>query len=270
MLRPWIVLLCAASLAACLSPRAKIDEFAHRADLMREVVPGTSFRHVVYRPRLPRTGPELHVYIEGDGTPYVNRYTAAADPTPRDPVALTLMSEDPGRVLYIGRPCYFGLAADAGCNAEYWTLRRFSAEVVGSLAAVLENEIAGSGALRVTLIGHSGGATLALLLADRVPRVDRVVTVAGNLDVAAWTALHRYAPLKGSLDPVNGALSRSDVTMIHYAGAADSNVPASMIAAAAARLGGSVVIVPGFTHNCCWGKLWPEALCTLDAGAAQR
>ena len=37
----------------------------------------------------------LHVYIEGDGTPYVARHDFAADPTPRNPLMLRLMTLDP-------------------------------------------------------------------------------------------------------------------------------------------------------------------------------
>jgi dienelactone hydrolase len=242
-MRCLIALLAFIALPACTSPAARIDRIATRAGLVREIVPGASFRHVIYRPAAPRFGAELHVYIEGDGTPYLDRDTVAADPTPRAPLALYLMRLDPAPSLYLGRPCYFGLAENPGCGASYWTLKRFAPEVVQSLAAALEVEISRTGQRHLTLIGHSGGATLALLVADRVPEVERVITIAGNLDVAGWTRLHHYEPLSGSLDPLTSGPHRSTVELIHFAGADDPTIPAAMIEAAAVRLGGRVKLV---------------------------
>ncbi len=257
-IRLGAVLLATIALAACSTPQTRIDRLAHQAGLVREIVPGAPFRHVIYRPGSPRVGPELHVYIEGDGSPYLDRNTVAPDPTPRMPVALDLMSLDPSPSLYLGRPCYFGLAQDPGCSPSYWTLKRFAPEIVQSLAAALEFELARAAQRHVTLIGYSGGAALALLVADRVAEVDRVITVAGNLDVGGWVRLHHYIPLSGSLDPSTSGLHRTDLEMIHFAGGDDRNVPAAMIAAAAARLGGSVSVIPHFDHHCCWERLWPS------------
>jgi len=244
-------------LSACISPQAQIDRLAREGLLVREVVSGSPFRHVVYRPLTPRVGSVLHVYLEGDGTPYVGRTQITSDPTSRTAVALKLMLEDPGPTLYLGRPCYLGLAHEPPCDASYWTLRRFSPDVVQSLAIVLNLELARSGLRRITIIGHSGGATLAILIADRVPAVDRVITIAGNLDVAGWAQLHGYAPLTGSLDPLTSAPHRSDVTLLHLAGAADRNIPATMIQGAAQRLGGRVIVIPRYDHLCCWVAYWP-------------
>ena len=226
---------------------------------------GTEFRHVLYRTAIGRPGEELHVYIEGDGMAYRTRYLPSSDPTPATPMALELMLKDPAPVLYLGRPCYFGLAQDAACNVAYWTVRRFSPEVVASMTRVLRAHIAETGAKRVTLIGYSGGAALALLIADDVPEADCIVTVAGNLDIAGWVHLHRYSPLAGSLDPLTVERRRTNIMQLHYAGAHDENTPPAMIAAAAARLGGRVLIIKDFTHDCCWVSIWQDVLRELDA-----
>ena len=254
------VLFVAFALSACSTPQARIDRLARNAGLVREIVPGEPFRHVIYRPGSPRIGSELHVYIEGDGTPYLDRNTVAADPTPRVPLALYLMRLDSTPSLYLGRPCYLGLAQDPGCNASYWTLKRFSPEVVQSMCAALKFEIARSGKRHITLIGHSGGATLALLMADRALEVDQVITIAGNLDVEGWARLHHYSPLSGSLYPLTSGPHRSDLEMVHFAGGDDRTIPAAMISAAAARLGGRVVVIPHFDHQCCWQAVWPSLL----------
>ena len=254
------VLLVAIALSGCSSAPTRIDRIARAAGWAREIVPGAEFRHVIYRPRAPRLGLELHVYIEGDGSPYLDRDTVAPDPTPQVPLALYLMRLDPSPSLYLGRPCYFGLALDAGCTPSYWTSKRFAPEVVQSLAQSLQFELARTEQRHITLIGHSGGATLALLIADRVPQVERVITIAGNLDVAGWTRLHHYSPLSGSLDPLTSGPHRSDLVLIHFAGGDDRTIPASMITAAAAQLGGRVSVIPNFGHQCCWERIWPSLL----------
>jgi hypothetical protein len=258
--------LLAIVLSACSTPQARIDRLARQAELTRDIVPGAAFRHVIYRPNSPRSGSgaQLHVYIEGDGTPYLDRNTIATDPTPRAPLALHLMLLDTAPSLYLGRPCYFGLAKDPGCDASYWTLKRFSPEVVQSMAAALKFEIARSGQRHITLIGHSGGATLALLVADRVPEVERVITIAGNLDVEGWARLHHYSPLSGSLNPMISPLHRSDLELIHFAGGDDKTIPAAMITAAAAHIGGRVTVMPHFDHECCWEDVWPSLLDTIQ------
>jgi hypothetical protein len=257
-------LIAALVLSACSTPQARVDRLAHHAGLTREIVPGAAFRHVTYRPDSPRIGAQLHVYIDGDGTPYRDRNTIAADPTPRVPIALYLMRLDAAPTLYLGRPCYLGLAGDPGCDAGYWTLKRFSPEVVQSMAAALEFEIARSGQRHVTLIGHSGGAALAVLIADRVPEVDRVITIAGNLDVEGWVRLHHYSPLSGSLDPMTSAPHRLNVELIHFAGGDDQTIPAAMITAAASHIGGRVTVIPHFDHQCCWEAVWPSLLKTIQ------
>jgi pimeloyl-ACP methyl ester carboxylesterase len=259
-------LLFVIALPACSTPQSRVDRLARQAGLVREIVPGAPFRHVIYRPGSPHFGSVLHVYIEGDGTPYLDRNTVAADPTPRAPLALYLMRLDPSPSLYLGRPCYLGLAQDPGCDASYWTLKRFSPEVVQSMAAALEFEIARSGNRHITLIGHSGGATLAVLMADRVPEVDQVITIAGNLDVEGWARLHHYRPLSGSLDPMSSGPHRLSVELVHFAGGDDQTIPAAMITAAAARLGGRVVVIPHFDHQCCWQAVWPSLLQSSRAG----
>jgi hypothetical protein len=254
------------TVACSTPPAAKVDKLARRAGLSREIVQGMGFRHVVYSKESLTPGDELHVYIEGDGKAYhrISSYWPAADPTPAHPTALELMLEDPASALYLGRPCYFGLAQDAACNVDYWTLRRFSPEVVSSMTQVLRARIDAAGVKRVTLIGYSGGAALALLIADDIPEVNRIVTVAGNLAVAGWVRLHGYTPLAGSLDPFTDERRRTDVLQIHYAGAEDENIPPALITAAAAKLGGRVIVIKDFDHQCCWASVWPTVLRDLN------
>jgi hypothetical protein len=250
-------------LAGCVGPGSRVDSLARQAGFQKDLVAGSSFRHRVYRNQTrPGESGLLHVYIEGDGRPFLGPTLVAIDPTPRDPLMLRLMALDPAPSVYLGRPCYFGLDHDRGCSPAYWTVRRFAPEVVDSLAVALRSEAARSGARRIELYGHSGGGTLAVLLAARIPAVTRVVTIGANLDTAAWSALHGYTPLLGSLNPAELNLRPGEVRLLHLVGSEDTNTPPALVESAASRMGavGSVRIVRGYTHNCCWQELWSGVL----------
>jgi hypothetical protein len=245
--------------AGCGTLAERIDDYAARQGMERRVIRGEPFRHVVYE-RLG-TGPveTLHVYIEGDGRPWLRGRTVAADPTPRIAYALELMARDPRPSVYLGRPCYFGLHGDGPCEERFWTSARYAPEVVDSMAAALERLSADLGYPEVVLVGYSGGGTLAVLLADRVARPRGVVTVAANLDTDRWTARHGYLPLEGSLNPMTSARLR-EVPHVHFGGAGDTVVSGDTIEAFAERHGGRYRIVDGFDHRCCWRQRWPALL----------
>jgi hypothetical protein len=175
---------------------------------------------------------------------------------------LRLMALDPAPSVYLGRPCYFGLNRDKNCNPSYWTVRRFAPEVVDSLGEALRSEIERSKARTVELFGHSGGGTLAVLLAQRVSGVTRVVTIGANLDTTAWCSLHHYTPLLGSLNPVELGPTPGRVQLLHLVGSNDTNTPPQLVESAASKTGasGSVRIVQGYTHSCCWQDIWSDVL----------
>ena len=250
-------------LPGCVSPAHRIAALARQHHFEEDTVEGTVFRH-----RLYRHGGEngarsevLHIYIEGDGAPFIHNTTIATDPTPHAPLMLRLMALDRAPSVYVGRPCYFGLYHDGPCTPLYWTLRRFSPEVVDSLAAVVISEAARQGAKSITLFGHSGGGTLAVLLSARIPHLARIVTMGANLDINAWCALHKYTPLTGSLNPVAMRLPPQSITTLHLVGSKDVNTPPSMVRdAITAGAGGSVRVINGFSHNCCWEHIWSGVL----------
>jgi poly(3-hydroxybutyrate) depolymerase len=109
----------------------------------------------------------------------------------------------------------------------------------------------------VVWFGYSGGGTLAMLLAPRVAETEEVVTVAANLDVAAWVRHHGVRPLEGSLDPARQPPLPARIVQRHWAGAADPEVPADVVRRVA---GANLVVVPRFDHVCCWQDIWPEIL----------
>ncbi len=260
-----MALLAAVLLAGCATPAQRLDERAAQLGFSWAVLQGAEFTHVVYRNAVAARGGLLHIYLEGDGTPWLNYTQIAADPTPRNPLVLALMAQDPAPSLYLGRPCYHGQSAP-GCNPLLWTARRYGPEVVGSMAAALARRLEREDAAGLVLIGHSGGGTLAMLLAERFPQTRAVLTVAGNLDPDAWTEWHAYSPLTGSLNPAVRPPLPPGIVQLHYAGGRDDNVPARQIRAAARRqLRGAVRVIDRFDHVCCWQTAWPDILADLQA-----
>jgi pimeloyl-ACP methyl ester carboxylesterase len=254
-------MLIAVGTIGCTTPLERCDAIARAHDFSRTVVHGSPFDHLVYATASTGLAQTLHVYLEGDGTPYLTGQVPAPDPTPRRPVMLQLMTLDDGLAVYVGRPCYFGFAATPPCTVIDWTSARFSQQVVESLRSVVEELREQYGVRSVEIFGHSGGGTLAALLARRLTGVERVVTLAGNLDTAAWTALHGYSPLTGSINPVDEGALPAGIGQLHVVGERDRNVPSSIVESAAKRLGaGQVRIAVGVGHTCCWESQWPTIL----------
>lgn len=247
----WAV---AVSLAGCGANPAERIAAEHR--FAAETVTGDPFVHRVFRNG--RSGEVLHVYIEGDGRPWRTRNRVALDPTPDNPLMLELMTLDSAPALYLGRPCYFGVA-DAHCSPFWWTDRRYAGVVVASLDQVIDRYAADHAG--IVLIGHSGGGALAMLLAQRRSDVLAVVTLAGNLDTGAWAARHGYTPLSGSLNPAEQPPLESGIRQFHLVGAHDEVItPAMLEAALDGRSGAELRVIADADHTCCWRDLWPDVL----------
>jgi pimeloyl-ACP methyl ester carboxylesterase len=248
-----------AGLAACAAGSGPALKIAADAGFTVTTATGAGFRHRLMLRGDPAAAAEVWVFIEGDGTPFVaGGREVAIDPSPRTPLALSLATKTPGTVVYVGRPCYFGLASDPGCSSALWTDARYSEAVVASLAAVVR---ATAPRARVTLVGYSGGGTLATLLAPRLPSVRAVITVAANLDVAGWASLHRYTPLGASLDPARRAPLPPALRALHLVAGRDTAAPPALLGDYfGARPADTVVRFPTFDHVCCWRERWPEIL----------
>ena len=107
----------------------------------------------------------------------------------------------------------------------------------------------------VQLVGYSGGATLAILLAarrDDLLPIIKVVSVAGNLRVDAWIGYHKYLPLTESLD-AEDVLPIKQPHLI-LLGGRDENVPPQLYLSKPALSGPNteVEVLPEYTHSCCW------------------
>lgn len=263
--------LCLLALASCSTPPQRLDAIAQDYGFERAVVQSERFEHTVFRNFTTTRSTTLSVYLEGDGSPWVMRYIQLSDPTPRKPLMLNLMALDHQPALYLGRPCYNGFADAPECDARLWTSARYSSTVVRSMLSVLSAEIKRLGVTEVHIYGHSGGGTLAMLLAEHVPEVTRIVTLAGNLNTDGWTELHGYTPLYTSLNPIRRPALSEDIEQVHLVGQTDVNIPPRLVRAWIARQKNTTgVVLDGVNHTCCWKQLWPGVLDTLQSGPPYR
>jgi hypothetical protein len=98
-------------------------------------------------------------------------------------------------------------------------------------------------------------------MAPRMPSVVGIVTIGGNLDTDAWTDLHGYSRLSGSLNPSQQPALRPGLQEWHLIGVRDSNVPYSASQTYFERIPPERVIrYAGFDHVCCWVREWPSIL----------
>jgi hypothetical protein len=202
---------------------------------------------------------ELHVYIGGDGEPWVAGRYAARDPTSSEDPALALFALDSEPAVYLGRPCYY-VRSDA-CTTALWTSARYGSSVIESLGHALQQYVIARDPERLVLAGFSGGGVIALALAPRMQVPTYVITVSTNLDVAAWAQYHGYLPLRDSLDPAVTPALYNGVNQLHLQGERDKNVPPSITDRYTSTLSSKAIRrYPEQDHHCCWADVWPAIL----------
>lgn len=266
---PLFLSACFLALTGCVNAVDANLSLARDHGFRKEMVRGRNFDHVVFFNEKVRPGTKrLHVYIEGDGTPWIHHQFVSKDPTAARPLMLRLMTLDKAPAAYLGRPCYNGLATDPACQPWLWTQGRYSKQVVESMAAVLRLLSRRYPHAAITLIGHSGGGTLAMLIAPHVNAVDQVVTLSPNLDITAWTQKHGYIPLTGSINPASQPPLPKRITQFHYLGGKDRNIPMeAVLKAVKKQKNAHVFIEPECGHKKGWERKWPAVLNKIKADA---
>lgn len=258
-------------LSACASPPSPserggvADGIAGAHGWQRINIPSGTFDLVVYAPSANKADDELTVYIEGDGFAWVSPSLPSSDPTPINPVGLKLALAHPdGNAAYLARPCQYVGAEATRCAQRYWTESRFAPEVIEAENRALDVLKTKFQASHLTLVGYSGGGAVTALLAARRNDVSRFITVAGNLDHAAWTHHHQVLPLTGSLNAVDEIGALKAIKQWHFVGGQDSVVPPSLVESFANRFPSShrpvIIIEPGYTHECCWAENWARLM----------
>ncbi|TRZ94199.1 MAG: alpha/beta hydrolase [Rhodocyclaceae bacterium] len=255
-------------LAACtnISPleRAKhMDELAAAGHWQKLRLPAGDFVLTAYVPSQAVTAKVLTVYFEGDGFAWLTPSTPSDDPTPRTPVGLELALHHPQAAAYLARPCQRVAASDWGrCQEDYWTNSRYAPEVIAASDQAVSALKARFGAGKLMLVGYSGGAAVAALVAARRDDVIRFVSVAGNLDIRAWTTMHHIPPLTGSLNPADEWARLQQIPQLHFVGGKDEVITREVVGAYIDRFPPGrrppLRVLPDFDHSCCWAEDWPN------------
>jgi len=248
-------------ITACATPTQRFHQQAQDLGFISEQINSATFQHTIYLAKNLIEGGVLHIYLDGDGTPWERNRWIADDPTARNPLILRLMKQDATPSILLGRPCYYGLSHTVACDSKYWTSHRYSKEVVDSMSQVLNSWLLQHKYNEVVLIGYSGGGALAILMADKIKNLSTVVTLAANLDVTRWSEFHGYSALKQSLNPADVEKLSVSIKQIHFAAKEDEVVPSFIIKEYAEKQENAEYFeLSGKDHACCWGDGWKELL----------
>lgn len=258
-----LLLAACASLPTLQQRRDAADALAAEQGWRAQTLAAGEFDLVAYLPASPVAGERLTIYIEGDGLAWIGTSRPSSDPTPRDPLALRLALAQPaGNAAYLARPCQYVDAQAVNCAPRYWTASRYAAEVIAASNRAVDALKARFSARHLTLVGYSGGGAVTALVAARRDDVNRLLTVAGNLDHAAWTRGQRIDPLTASLNPADESDALRRVRQVHFVGTEDRTIPPALVQGYVGRYPAAqrpqVRIETGFDHACCWAQAWPR------------
>ena len=262
--RAWLAAGVVLLVAGCASfdRSGTADSLSQAASLTRSLIRTDTFILTAFARTRDPAAP-LVVYIEGDGLAWLSRFEPSMDPTPIHPIGLQLAATDPSPdLLYLARPCqYTPLDLDLRCNTDYWTDKRFAEEVIVAVNQAIDRFATGRG---VRLVGYSGGAAVAALVAARRKDVIDIRTVAGNLDHVALHSFHHVSQLKGSLNPADVANRLIAVPQLHLIGGRDEVVVPQVAESYAARAGDrrciEIMRIASATHEDGWVETWKSAL----------
>ncbi|WP_122584931.1 alpha/beta hydrolase [Pseudomonas viridiflava] len=253
-----MALLIGTLIAGCQSPRQALQQLADEHGRQLQILPGQPFGLAALLPNHVSPAGRLRVYLEGDGHAWATATQPSIDPSPRKLLMPRLAIDDPTPNAYLARPCQF--VTSPGCRTALWTDRRFSQEVVTSLSQGLDFLKERYGNPSFELIGYSGGAALALLLAAQRDDVTQVQTLAGNLSPRLWAHTQHLTPLAGSLDPLDYPRRLAGIPQRHFSGTLDEVVPTALAQAYRERLRSGVcnrvVVVEGVSHEAGWDRVW--------------
>ena len=231
-----------------------------------EVIAAPGFDLAAYLPNTITPAKSLTIYFEGDGHAWQNNRLPSTDPSPIEPLALRLALAQPaGNAAYLARPCQYVNAGASSCDSRYWTGARFAPEVITATSQAIDVLKTRFGAQHLTLVGYSGGAAVAALLAQRRTDIERLVTVAGNVNPTAWTTFHQVTPLRESLDPMQARALLGQISQWHFVGSRDTVVPPQLVAAFTAGLPkAQTITLEGYNHTCCWAENWPQLWASIQ------
>ena len=202
----------------------------------------------------------LTIYIEGDGAHWLLQMAPPPNPTPRKSLVVSLATQDQSPfILYLARPCqYIDIAQFKDCDPSVWTEGRFSSAVIQLANDVIDKVLLDLPKVRLNLVGHSGGGTLATLLAAKRSDVRCLVTLAAPLDIAAWTQSVSVGPLRLSKNPADPNIQLKNTRQTHFFGENDAIVKKESIGNYRNFSNNAdFIVISGFDHTKAWADQWP-------------
>lgn len=175
--------------------------------------------------KIEAPGEAVRIYIEGDGNAFDKENKPTDNPTPTTNFLRHLAAADPNpNVVYLGRPCQY--MKTSTCSIEDWTIGRFSPQIINSMDQSVHILMKKAQTKKVILIGYSGGAQIAGLIAVRHPtEIKKIITIAGVLDQKEWTTYHNDTSLTRSLNLKDYKETFNKIPQFHYVGEKDKVVP---------------------------------------------
>lgn len=202
-----------------------------------------------------------NIYIEGESV-YSTTGAGSTDPKLKNPVALTLASRDKAKnVAYLNRPC-----SNVSQNCSFYVLGkyRFAREVIDSYHQALDNIKGVYDISEFNLIGYSGGANIAAIIAAERDDVASLRTVAGNLNHTLLSDIQGREYLTNSLNAVDYAAKLADMPQHHFIAAGDALIPPALYHSFRHAMGPSQCvhysIVQDVDHVRGWVNHWPNLL----------
>ena len=205
----------------------------------------------------------LRIYIEGDGRAWLRRGVASTDPTPRNRLVHRLMLQDSKPdIAYLARPCQFVM--NHNCTQESWTFGRYNKDALKALNAAVSVLKDKHHYKKLELVGYSGGATMALLIAANRKDVISIRTVAGNLSPEYTNRLHKVSPMPAALNPENYAPELSMLPQIHFYGEQDRVIRGDIAQHYQKQFTHKgciqITAVIKASHSRHWSTAWPQLL----------
>jgi hypothetical protein len=257
-------------LFSCNSVQTRIDNvdsISSKHQFTKKIIPTEQFNIVSYQKVSPDSD-YAAIYIEGDGLAWLNRYRVSPNPTPANPVALKLAVLDNSRsVIYLGRPChYVVIENEKACDPSYWTNKRASPEVISAINTAINKIKDQSNIKNIRLVGYSGGATIAAVLAANREDIIDLRTIAGNLDINTFSEIHNISALTGSLNPVDFADKLVKIPQINFISKNDDIITHEIINSYLEKLKKydnnlkciKIITLNGPTHSNGWENVWSK------------
>ena len=281
-----ILVVAISTLTACQPAAIKLQKEAIRIGLEKDIIATKPIPIVIYKKIAAKNRSRLYIYIEGDGQPWDKGYWPASDPNTRKSVVLPLLAQQllqqsplkqsplkqsplkqsplkhaEYNAIYLARPCYAWKTMPKNCTHFFWTSGRYSETVVDILNQGMDAIKQQYNINQFVLVGHSGGGTLAMLLAARRKDISAIITLSANLNHSAWTHYFGYLPLSDSLNPATQQTLPKKIPRWHLIGEQDHTIPSHITYQAGQKDPyAHLTLYTHFDHSCCWQIIWESIL----------